>query len=134
MRQRSSRARPQLAPKVGTVGWCFGGGWSIRNALFNADKIDAAVAYYGPPDLDRGHLAMLRAPFLGLYGGADQGIPLVQVNEFHSALDSLGKKSEFTIYPGAKHAFANPSGPSYDAAAADDAWGRATTFLARYLK
>ncbi len=124
----------QHAPKVGTVGWCFGGGWSIRNALFNASQIDAAVAYYGPPDLDRSHLAMLRAPFLGLYGGADQGIPVAQVTELHAVLDSLGKTSEFRIYDGAKHAFANPSGPAYNAAAADDAWGRATAFFARYLK
>jgi carboxymethylenebutenolidase len=122
------------APRVGTVGWCFGGGWSIRDALLDAAHVDAAVAYYGPPDLDRTQLVALRAPFLGLYGGADDGISVVEVREFQAALDSLGKTATFKIYEGAKHAFANPSGPAYDAAAADDAWQRTTAFLAQYLK
>jgi len=126
--------REQQARKVGTVGWCFGGGWSIRDALLDASHVDADVAFYGPPDLDRSDLMKLRAPFLGLYGSADEGVPIAQVRQFQAELDSLGKRSTFSIYEGAKHGFANESGPNYNPAAADDAWKRTIEFFAKYLK
>jgi len=122
------------ARKVGTLGWCFGGGWSLRAALFDADHVDAAVVYYGEPDLDLTHLSQLRAPLLGLYGGADQGIPVDKVRGMQGILDSLGKNVTIKIYEGAKHAFANPSGPAYDPGPADDAWQLTIQFLAKNLK
>jgi carboxymethylenebutenolidase len=122
------------AKKVGVIGWCFGGAWSIQTALFDADGVDADVAYYGDPELDRATLARLKAPFLGLYGSADQGIPVASVREMQAALDSLHKTVAITIYDGAQHAFANPSGPRYNKTAADDAWQRTTAFFAKYLK
>lgn len=122
------------APKLGVIGWCFGGGWSLQTALALPEQIDAAVVYYGQPELDRTALARLDAPLLGFFGGADTGIPVAQVRQMETMLREMGKPVEFRIYPGAKHAFANPSGPSYDPTAAADAWQRTLAFLARTLQ
>jgi carboxymethylenebutenolidase len=122
------------APKVGIIGWCFGGGWSLRGALNDPGRVDAAVVYYGQPVTDPEQLAHLDAPLLGLYGGQDQGIPVARVREMEQALKTLGKDVTFQIYPDAAHAFANPSGTSYRPEAAEDAWRRTTEFLARTLK
>ena len=121
------------AKKVGMLGWCFGGAWSIQGALSDASHLDADVAYYGTPVTDPAKLTKF-PPFLGLYGGADEGIPADSVHKMQTALESLHKPVEVKIYDGAYHAFANPSGPRYNKAAADDAWQRTTTFLAKYLK
>jgi carboxymethylenebutenolidase len=125
--------RAHGAKRVGIIGWCFGGGWSIQAALESSPRVDADVAYYGSPELDHAKLGNM-PPFLGLYGGADGGIPVAQVHEMESSLESLHKIVEIKIYDGAQHAFANPSGQHYDQAAADDAWQRTTKFFAKYLK
>ena len=72
-------------------------------------------------------------PILGLFGGADEGIPVEGVREFERGLHELGKDAEIHVYPGAKHAFANPSGGNYDAAAAADAWQKTLAFLDKHL-
>ena len=118
---------------MGVIGWCFGGGWSFRTALALPDAIDAAVIYYGEPVTDRDRLDALEMPILGLFGGADQGIPVARVREMEAALDALGKDATIVVYDGANHAFANPSGRRYDAEAAEDAWTRTTAFLAEHL-
>jgi carboxymethylenebutenolidase len=122
------------APRVGVLGWCFGGGWALQSALFMPERVDAAVVYYGQPVTDRADLARLEAPLLGVFGGADRGIPAAQVRQMEAALKALGKDAEIVVYPGAAHAFANPSGQAYDARAAQDAWSRTTAFLARHLR
>lgn len=121
------------AHRLAAIGWSFGGAWAIRAGLFDAKHVHAVVAYYGSPDLDRADLARLRGPLLGLYGGADESIPMDDIRAFKHELDALGKTSTIKIYDGAKHGFANPSGDTYDSAAADDAWQRMTEFLRQYL-
>lgn len=121
------------APRLGVVGWCFGGGWSLQAALRLPERIDAAVMYYGRVVTDRAQLAPLDAPLLGLFGAEDQGIPVAGVREMETALRASGKDVTVVVYPGAGHAFANPSGQSYRADAADDAWRRTTEFFARHL-
>lgn len=121
------------AKKVGVIGWCFGGAWSIQEAVNGAGGLDADVAYYGTPVTDPTKLAKM-PPFLGLYGGADEGIPADSVHKMQSVLEGLHKPVEVKIYDGAHHAFANPSGQHYDKAAAEDAWQRTTAFLSKYLK
>ena len=66
----------------------------------------------------------MKAPVLGLYGEADQGIPVTQVEAMKAALQAAGKKTEFQIYPGAPHGFHADYRPSYRKDAADDAWNR----------
>ncbi|HXO18813.1 MAG TPA: dienelactone hydrolase family protein [Thermoanaerobaculia bacterium] len=124
----------QHAPKVGVIGWCFGGGWSLNTAILLPDKVDATVIYYGHPVMDRAKLQPLKMPILGFFGGQDQSIPVASVRELESTLRSLGKAVEFHVYEDAGHAFANPSGTNYRPEAAADAWKRTVDFLAKNLK
>ena len=124
----------QGAPKIGVIGWCFGGGWSLQTALEIPDGIDAAVVYYGQPEKDHARLERLRVPLLGLYGADDQSIPPAAVHEMEATLKQLGKSVEIHIYDGAGHAFANPSGTNYRPAAAEDAWQRTVAFFKQHLK
>jgi len=121
------------APSVGSVGWCFGGAWSLNTALLLPDSLDAAVIYYGHLQNDPKRLATLDMPILGLFGGEDQGIPLESVEAFSATLEELGKDATIVIYPGADHAFANPSGTNYQPEAAEQAWGVTLEFLAENL-
>jgi len=122
------------APAVGSIGWCFGGGWSLGTALLLPDRLDAAVIYYGHLVTDPQRLATLEMPILGLFGEQDQGIPLASVRAFEGALRELGKEAKIVVYPGADHAFANPSGRNYQAEAAEQAWLETVAFLERTLK
>jgi len=121
------------ATRIGTIGWCFGGGWSLRTALLYPNDIAATVIYYGRLVTDREQLATLRMPILGFFGAEDRGIPVESVREFEAALEQLGKHAEIHVYEGADHAFANPSGTHYNAEAAEDAWSRTIAFLAENL-
>ena len=121
------------APKVGVIGWCFGGGWSLQTALQFPERIDAAAVYYGQPVTDRAQLARLDAPVAGFFGLRDQGIPADSVRKMEAELKSLGKTVDFHYYD-AGHGFANPSGQSYNAEAAADAWTRTLDLFARNLK
>lgn len=121
------------APKVGVIGWCFGGGWSLQTALSFPDRIDAAAVYYGQPVTDREQLARLRAPVAGFFGLQDQGIPADSVRKMEGEMKSLGKTVDVHFYD-AGHGFANPSGAAYNAQAAADAWTRTLDLFARTLK
>ena len=96
--------------------------------------LDAAVVYYGRTVADPAELAKISAPLLGLFGGADTGIPLDGVRAMEAELAKLGKPATIVVYDGAGHGLANPSGQSFDPAAADAAWQRATAFLAEHLR
>lgn len=122
------------ATKLGVIGWCFGGGWSLATTLLAPNKVDATVIYYGHLETDPAKLATIKSPILGFFGAQDQSIPVATVKEFESALKKLGKPVEIHIYEGAGHAFANPSGGSYRPEAAKDSWQRTTAFFARHLQ
>ena len=135
LRQAHAYLKDQIkATRVGTIGWCFGGAVSLRAALIVPDQVDATVIYYGHVGSDPNDLKALKAPVLGLFGGADDGIPLEQVRAFENTLKGLGKPVTIHVYEGAAHAFANPSGGSYKADAAEDAWQKSLAFLAEHLK
>jgi len=122
------------AAKLGVIGWCFGGGWSLGTALLLPEKIDATVIYYGHLENDPARLAKIKSPILGFFGARDDSIPVASVQQFQSALAKLNKPIEVKIYDDAGHAFANASGGNYRPEAAKDAWKRTTTFLAKNLK
>ena len=122
------------ADRIGVIGWCLGGRWSLQAALRLPEKIDATVIYYGGVTDDKAELDTLEMPILGLFAGTDPVVPPDTVVAFRDALNELGKDAEVHIYPDAKHAFANPSGMAYDAVAAEDAWARTTAFLAEHLQ
>ncbi len=121
------------APRVGSIGWCFGGGWSLNTAQLFPEDIDAAVIYYGQVTDDEDVLRPVAAPILGLFGEDDTGIRVESVRAFRAALQRLRKNYEIHIYPGVGHAFANPTGSNYNAAAAEDAWRRTLRFLDLHL-
>lgn len=122
------------AENIGTIGWCFGGGWSLRIALAHPEDIDATVVYYGRLETDKEELEKLEMPILGIFGAEDQGIPVKEVRKFEQTLESLDKDASIHVYEGAGHAFANPSGERYQKDAAEDAWQKTVTFLKENLK
>ena len=120
--------------KVGTIGWCFGGGWSLATALALPEDVDATIIYYGRLVTDEEELAPLQMPILGFFGAEDQGIPVDSVHAFETSLNALGKDAAIHIYEGANHAFANPSGTAYQAEPAADAWEKTLSFFQAHLK
>jgi carboxymethylenebutenolidase len=125
--------RAEGAKKVGTIGWCFGGRWSLQAGLVGGPRVQAVVMYYGSPITDPAQLQALQAPLLGLFGSQDQGIPIDSVKAMAAALDKLGKNETVQFFD-AGHGFANPSGKNYNATAAEAAWKRTTQFYQHYLK
>jgi carboxymethylenebutenolidase len=123
-----------LAPRIASLGWCLGGGWSLQTALLYPNSLDAMVMYYGQVLTDRSRLAPLNVPILGFFGAEDESIPVREVREFRTALNELGKNAEVLIMPQADHAFANPSGGNYNEKAATEAWDTTLKFLERHLK
>lgn len=135
LRQAHAYVKEQVkATRVGTIGWCFGGGVSLNAGLLLGDQLDAVVVYYGHVNGNAEELKPLKAPLLGFFGAADQGIPVDSVHAFEDTLKKLGKSVEIHIYDGASHAFANPSGGNYKPDAAADAWQKSLAFLAEHLK
>jgi carboxymethylenebutenolidase len=126
-----SDARVQ-APRTGAMGWCFGGGWTLRTAMAEPE-LDAAVMYYGHPVTDPAELASIRAPLLAIFGTRDASIPGEVVDAFEQALDAANVTHRVLRYD-AEHAFANPSGGRYDARSAAAAWQEVDAFLEKHLK
>lgn len=122
------------APAIASLGWCFGGGWSLSTALLFPNELSAAVIYYGQVTADDELLETLNVPILGIFAAEDRGIPVKSVREFESALQRLRKDFDVRVYPGVGHAFANPSGNNYNAAAAADAWELTLSFLQERLR
>ena len=123
------------ADRIGSIGWCMGGKYSMLLAT-EEPTLAAAVAYYGAPPTDEAAIARIKAPVLGNFGGDDKGPSPEQVKAFEAAMKKAGKTVDVKLYPGAGHAFANPNNPwkGYREAAAKDAWARTVAFFARHLK
>ena len=128
-------ATEKQASEIGSIGWCFGGSWSLSTALLFPKELDAAVIYYGGQigEATTEELSTLEVPILGIFGAEDSSIPLQTVSEFESTLDELGKEAEIIIYENAGHAFANPSGQNYVLEAAERAWTQTEEFLNEHL-
>ena len=118
--------------RIGSLGWCFGGDWSLQLAL--NEKINATGLYYGKPVTDPKALSVIKWPVLGIFGSTDQSIPVDQVNAFKQALDKDGIQNEIHVYNGVGHAFANPSGGNYAPAETKDAWQKTLAFFDTHLK
>jgi carboxymethylenebutenolidase len=123
-----------------TVGFCFGGGESFLATTNNSLALAGAVGFYAGLDrstrwggalqspLDR--VPYMHGPLLGLFGGADQGIPVAMVEEFDRRLDEAGVQHDIHLYPDAPHSFFDRKQDEY-ADASEDAWRRVLAFLAR---
>ncbi len=116
----------------GTIGWCFGGGWSLQAAMLLGDKCKGCIIYYGMPEQNLTRLAMLKAPVLGNFGKKDGHITPAIVEKFEQNLKDLNIPSDIKEYDAA-HAFANPSNPKHDPEATKDAMERSIKFLKEKL-
>jgi len=130
--------------RLGIIGFCRGGRTVWEYSAHNKN-LKAGVAFYGslvdPPAQKEGGkwpksptelAADVKAPVLGLYGAADQGIPVAQVEAMKEALAKAKKKTEFKIYPDAPHGFHADYRPSYRKEAAEDGWNQAIAWFKKY--
>jgi carboxymethylenebutenolidase len=119
--------------RIGSIGWCFGGGWSYEIAKNNLGT-KASVIYYGmfnPAD----DLSKMRAEIIGHFAEEDRMITVDAVNEFQAKLKTQGGEHEIYIYPNTTHGFASRKGenPNYNDEAAQLAWQRTLAFLKKHL-
>jgi carboxymethylenebutenolidase len=114
--------------RIATLGWCFGGGWSMQSALMIGKQAVGCVIYYGMPEKDVERLKTLQCDVIGIFGTQDRNISPEIVAEFQKNMKMAKKNLEVHNYD-AVHAFANPSNPKYDKAHADDAHGKVIKFL-----
>ncbi|HZW87850.1 MAG TPA: dienelactone hydrolase family protein, partial [Myxococcaceae bacterium] len=125
------RAAP--GKKIATLGWSMGGGQALNASLASGGKVSATVIYYGLPVTDANLLRKLQGPVLGIWAKRDGWVTPEKVAAFDLALKDAGIKHEFRSYD-ADHAFANPTGARYNAAAAQDASEATRRFLKSLLK
>jgi carboxymethylenebutenolidase len=126
--------------RLGIMGFCRGGR-TVWIYAAHSGALKAGVAFYGPlvdpqnPGWPKSPIQLapeIKAPVLGLYGEADQGINVSQVEEMRAALKAAGKTAEFKIYPAAPHGFHADYRPSYRQEAATDAWSQLTGWFKKY--
>ncbi len=120
--------------RIGSIGWCMGGGYSLDLALEDP-RLAATVINYGRLATSVDSLQKIHAPILGLFGGQDRGIPVTDVRNFEQQMKQLGKSVEIVIFPEAGHAFENPGNKTgYRAGDAAEAWAKTVAFLRRTLQ
>jgi carboxymethylenebutenolidase len=126
--------------RLGIVGFCRGGR-TVWEYAAHSDALKAGVAFYGPlvdppnPVWRNSPMELaprMKAPVLGLYGEADQGIAVAQVEAMKAALAAANKTAEFKIYPGAPHGFHADYRASYRKDAAEDGWAQMQGWFRKY--
>lgn len=128
------------AARLGIIGFCRGGR-TVWEYAAHSGALKAGVAFYGTlidsanplwPKSPMQLAPEMKAPVLGLYGGADSGIPVAQVDQMKAALEQNKKAAEFRIYPEAPHGFHADYRGSYRKDAAEDAWKQAQAWFRKY--
>jgi carboxymethylenebutenolidase len=128
--------------RLGIMGYCRGGR-TVWVYSASSPNVKAGVAFYGSlvdPEAQKAiwpksptQLASeMKAPVLGLYGEADAGIPVAQVDAMKAGLQGANKTFEIKLYPAAPHGFHADYRPSYRKEAADDAWAQMTAWFKKY--
>jgi carboxymethylenebutenolidase len=115
-----------------TVGWCFGGGWSLQASILAGEQGEGCVMYYGMPETDVDQLEKLECDVLGLFATKDDWINRDVVENFRENMRKAGKSLEVHWFE-ADHAFANPSNPHYDREAKLEAYRRTIDFIREHL-
>lgn len=118
--------------RVATIGWCFGGGWSLRASVLAGKQAAGCVMYYGMPLEKAAELAPLQADVLGIFAGKDAWITADVVTNFQNLAKATNKKLEVHTFD-ADHGFANPSNPKFDKANTKKANSLAVKFLKKKL-
>lgn len=118
--------------QIATIGWCFGGGWSMQTALIAGKQNVACVMYYGMPEEKIEKLKTINAPVLFVWPDEDKWINKEMVERFQKNMLSINKKLEVLTYH-ADHAFANPSNPKHNKEFTDDAFTKAMKLMRESL-
>ena len=116
--------------KIGSIGWCMGGGFSLKIAIHVPD-LAACVVNYGAMITDENAIQSIPCPVILVFGDQEKGIPLADVEKFKDRATRVGKKVDYYLYPGEGHGFVRAP---KDQKNSDDAWEKELTFLAKYLK
>ncbi len=121
--------------KIGTVGWCFGGGWSLQAALAAGKQAAACVMYYGMPEENVEKLKTLNCDVLNIFAAKDKWINQEVVTKFEANMKAAGRNLSVKKYE-ADHGFANPSNPmgAFDEAAAKGAYQNTVEFFKARMK
>ena len=119
--------------KVGTIGWCFGGGQSMQAALLAGKQAAACVIYYGQPEDDIERLKKLNCDVLDIWPMQDKWINKELTEKFEKNMTAAGKKLTVKSYD-ADHAFANPSNPKHNKEFTADAYKNTLAFFKERLK
>jgi carboxymethylenebutenolidase len=120
--------------RIGSVGWCMGGGYSLELAM-HQPRLAACVVNYGELPTDPNDIQQIIAPLLGNFGAEDRGITPADVHAFEKSMQTMHRRVDIKIYQGAGHAFENPNNQTgYRPEAAADAWTRTITLLNKTLK
>lgn len=118
--------------KIYTIGWCFGGMWSLQTTLLAGKQAAGCVMYYGRPETNLDKLKTLNCDVIGFFGNLDRSPSPEMVNRFQADMQLTGKKITAYKYE-AGHGFANPSNPSFNKAATEDAHAKAIAFLKEHM-
>jgi carboxymethylenebutenolidase len=119
--------------QIYTIGWCFGGGWSLQTSIMAGKKAAGCIIYYGMPEKNVDRLKTLNCDVLGIFANKEKWISPAVVNQFETDMKTAGKKLTLKRYD-AEHAFANPSNPQYDKVATEDAHKAVLDFYLSKMK
>lgn len=120
--------------KIGSIGWCMGGGYSLQAAV-HLPALAACVINYGRLVTDAELIKKIDAPVLGIFGGLDRGIPVKDVRAFEKQAKNFNKSVIIEIYPKSGHGFINENNAkAYHAKDAAEAWEKTLAFLGEHLK
>ncbi|WP_438946992.1 dienelactone hydrolase family protein [Sediminibacterium sp.] len=114
--------------KIFTIGWCFGGMWSLQSSILAGKQAAGTVMYYGRPENNIEKLKTLQSEVIGFFGNQDRSPSPEVVNAFEKDMATAGKKITIHRYE-ANHGFANPSNPSFNKEATEDAHKKTIEFL-----
>lgn len=125
---RAAIAHAGEKASIYSVGWCFGGMWSLQTAILAGEKGKGSVMFYGRPETDTEKLKSIRCDVIGFFGNRDRSPSPAMVDDFERSMATLGKNLTVHRYD-AGHGFANPSNPSFNREATEDSFAKAVAFL-----
>jgi carboxymethylenebutenolidase len=124
---RGAQKRAGNGARIASVGWCFGGGWSLKSALITEKQSVGCIIYYGMPVREVERLKTLNTDVLGIFA-TEEWISKEIVEDFAAKMKEAGKSLNYKIFPGV-HGFANPSNPKHDVAASKEAFEMSVGYL-----
>lgn len=111
-----------------SVGWCFGGMWSLQTAIIAGPRAKGTVMFYGRPETDAEKLKSIQCDVIGFFGNLDSSPSPAMVSAFEENMRSAGRNLVTHKYE-AGHGFANPSNPKFNKEATADSYSKAIAFL-----